>query len=370
MARLTFSRLASAVVRSNEPGSVRSSSISRLWNRAWSSSSLRLRSSAQVMIFVIPFSYREAPTIRAFLRPRVAIDRESPSHGGPTAAEDGGKRRDKASPARCGYRQREDKETVFGDERRQPLVTRIVFWGKRACELTRLADLTEPPGNPKPDRSRGSAPQLPARVAAPHSRLRMPTGTRRYGAADALEAGKHDATLARTGRGAPELHLKGPEQSLKLCQRKVPQLAAGDDLRHRFLLVFARPRRSGPFLRPPCDHRQGKACRRRLKRLEIRRNKDGEHCRRGVRGPPLAARAGDGMDAKIEARAHRGQVRPGVRFVRVRREIKSGGLTGKRAGQPGRDRFAREAGRLGSVGFGYGTARRTSAAGLSSRKPS
>jgi hypothetical protein len=42
----------------------------------------------------------------------------------------------------------------------------------------------------------------------------------------------------------------------------------------------------------------------------------------------------------------------------------------RRARQPGRGRLEREAGRAGSGGFGYGTARRTSAAGLSSRRPS
>jgi hypothetical protein len=44
----------------------------------------------------------------------------------------------------------------------------------------------------------------------------MPVEARRHDAADAVEAGKHDGALARTGRGAPELDLKCPEQSLKL----------------------------------------------------------------------------------------------------------------------------------------------------------
>jgi D-isomer specific 2-hydroxyacid dehydrogenase, NAD binding domain len=54
---------------------------------------------------------------------------------------------------------------------------------------------------------------------------------RRHSAADAFKAGQHGA-LRRTGHGAPELDLKRPEQSLKLVQRAIPQLAAGDDLRH------------------------------------------------------------------------------------------------------------------------------------------
>ena len=48
---------------------------------------------------------------------------------------------------------------------------------------------------------------------------------------------------------------------------------------------------------------------------------------------------------------------------------KSGGQGGRR-GQRTRGRLEREAGRAGSSGFGYGTARRTSAARLSSRRPS
>jgi hypothetical protein len=55
--------------------------------------------------------------------------------------------------------------------------------------------------------------------------------------------------------------LKGTEQNLKLSPRVVSQLTAGDDLRHQNLLFVAKPRRSGPFLRPGSHHRQGKACR-------------------------------------------------------------------------------------------------------------
>jgi hypothetical protein len=91
--------------------------------------------------------------------------------------------------------------------------------------------------------------------------------------------------------------------------------------------------------------------------------------RRGVRGPPLAARAGVGMDAKIEARGASRPVCRSVRMFALPRN-KSRRARASVAGQAGRDRFAREAGRLGSAGFGYGTARRTSAAGLSSRRPS
>jgi hypothetical protein len=67
----------------------------------------------------------------------------------------------------------------------------------------------------------------------------------------------------------------------------------------------------GLSVRPGYDHRQGKACRRRLKRRELRRK--GEKVIAGACcGPPLAARAGDGMDKKIEEGAQR-PVRPGVR---------------------------------------------------------
>ena len=54
----------------------------------------------------------------------------------------------------------------------------------------------------------------------------MPLRAHRHGAADTVEAGKHDAALARTGRGAPELDLKCPEQSLKLRQWHSPGKAA------------------------------------------------------------------------------------------------------------------------------------------------
>ena len=64
---------------------------------------------------------------------------------------------------------------------------------------------------------------------------------------------------------------------------------------------------------------------------------------------------------------------PAPGFARVRdcacgREMKSGGQGGA-AGQPDRGRFDRGAGRAGSGAFGYGTGRRTSVAGLSSRSP-
>src|SRR6516162_11447752 len=74
--------------------------------------------------------------------------------------------------------------------------------------------------------------RIGARPERSRSRLRLPGEPRRHGTADAFEAGEHIGALARTGRGAPELDLKRPEQSLKLSQREVPQLAAGDDLRH------------------------------------------------------------------------------------------------------------------------------------------
>ena len=57
------------------------------------------------------------------------------------------------------------------------------------------------------------------------------------------------------GDAIAELDLKRPEQSLKLRQRAVPQLATGDDLRHPFSPVCREARRSAPFLRPRCDER-------------------------------------------------------------------------------------------------------------------
>jgi hypothetical protein len=56
----------------------------------------------------------------------------------------------------------------------------------------------------------------------------------------------------------------------------------------------------------------------------------------------------------------------GLARVTVRKVRRAGRCCRQRT----RGRFEREAGRAGSAGFGYGTARRTSAAGLSSRKPS
>src|SRR5262249_14315412 len=64
------------------------------------------------------------------------------------------------------------------------------------------------------------------------SRLRLPGEARGAGAADTFKASEHIGALARVRPGAPELDLKRPEQSLELRQREVPQLAAGDDLRH------------------------------------------------------------------------------------------------------------------------------------------
>jgi hypothetical protein len=49
------------------------------------------------------------------------------------------------------------------------------------------------------------------RLKRPRSRLRLPVEARRHGAADSFEAGERDESLARTGCGAPELDLKGPE---------------------------------------------------------------------------------------------------------------------------------------------------------------
>jgi hypothetical protein len=72
------------------------------------------------------------------------------------------------------------------------------------------------------------------RLNRPRLRLWLPGEARRHGAADAFEAGEHNGALARTGRGSSKLDLKRPEQSLKLRQREVSQLATGDDLRHPF----------------------------------------------------------------------------------------------------------------------------------------
>jgi hypothetical protein len=69
------------------------------------------------------------------------------------------------------------------------------------------------------------------RLKRPRLRLGLPVEARRNGAADTFEAGEHNEALARTGRAAPELDLKGPEQSLEFRQREVSQLAAGDDPR-------------------------------------------------------------------------------------------------------------------------------------------
>src|SRR5260370_20248444 len=59
-----------------------------------------------------------------------------------------------------------------------------------------------------------------SRLKRPRSRRRPRLGlaaeARRHGAADAFKAGQHDSAPWRTGRGAPELDLKRPEQSLKL----------------------------------------------------------------------------------------------------------------------------------------------------------
>jgi hypothetical protein len=103
--------------------------------------------------------------------------------------------------------------------------------------------------------------------------------------------------LARTGRG----DLKCPEQSLKLRQCVVPQLAAGDDLRHRFLLFVARPRRSRPFLRPVCDHRQGKALPEAARSgLKIRRYREEDRCPRDARTAAGDASTGENPQISLD----------------------------------------------------------------------
>ena len=105
-------------------------------------------------------------------------------------------------------------------------------------------------GQLSPSQEGFSTRRLGARPKRSRSRFRLPGEARRHGAANAFEAGEHDAALARTGRGAPKLDLKRPEQSLEFPQREVPQLAQVMLFVIRFLLFVARPRRSGPFLRP------------------------------------------------------------------------------------------------------------------------
>jgi hypothetical protein len=86
------------------------------------------------------------------------------------------------------------------------------------------------PTQAEPERRPSRRPfhELPNVLITPH----RAEACGRHGAADAFKACQHNGALRRTGRGAPELDLKRPEQSLKLVQRVVPQLAAGDDLRH------------------------------------------------------------------------------------------------------------------------------------------
>jgi hypothetical protein len=68
-------------------------------------------------------------------------------------------------------------------------------------------------------------------------------------------------------------------------------------------------------------------------------------------------------------KAHRARFAAGARDWRAW-SLESPSAGRWRCRQPDRGRFEREARRAGSGGFGYGTARRTSAAGLSSRRPS
>src|SRR5271166_611291 len=82
------------------------------------------------------------------------------------------------------------------------------------------------------------------------TRVRPPGQASRHGAADVFQVSQRCGALERTRFRAQQLDFEAPEQSLKLLQPAVTQLGAGDDLRHPFLLSVARPRRSGPFLRP------------------------------------------------------------------------------------------------------------------------
>ena len=87
-------------------------------------------------------------------------------------------------------------------------------------------------------------------VRRPRSWRRLPDEANRHCPADAFEAGEHNSALAPTGRGPSELDLKRPEQSLELRQSEVRRSLQVMIFVIRFLLFVARPRRSGPFLRP------------------------------------------------------------------------------------------------------------------------
>jgi hypothetical protein len=176
---------------------------------------------------------------------------------------------------------------------------------RRTARKHRASNLTGTSCDLRHAESRGHGPQLSARLKRPRLRLRLPGEARRHDTADAFEAGEHN--------------------------------------------------------------RQGKACRRRPKRL-----KSGE---KGTRALPARCGATAGGASRRLVRTGRlseGASRPvragaGLACVAVRKLRRAGR---RRCRQSERGRLEREAGRAGSGGFGYGTARRTSAAGLSSRRPS
>src|SRR6516164_1170581 len=120
----------------------------------------------------------------------------------------------------------------------------------------------------------------------------------------------------------------------------------------RCLLFVARPRRSGPFLRSRSYRRQGKTCRRRLKRL-----KSGEKERSALSARGVGYTAGGASRRLVRA----GRLKRRTRCARVARawdwdasplekSVGQGGVD-----QPDRGRLDRGAGCASSAGFGYGT---------------
>ena len=118
-----------------------------------------------------------------------------------------------------------------------------------------MSSIRAPVGERRFDESTASNTSTPSRGWA---WPRWPGDASRQGATYGLKAGQHDPALRRTVRRAAQIVLKRAEQSVEFFRRAVSQLAAGDDLRHRYLLFVARPRRSGPFLRSGESSSSGK----------------------------------------------------------------------------------------------------------------
>src|SRR3984893_7875257 len=137
--------------------------------------------------------------------------------------------------------------------------------------------------------------------------MRLPGQACRHGAADVFQVGERRGALDRTRRRAQQLRLEAPEQSLKLLQPAGPQLGAGDDLRHPFLLSVARPRRSGPFLRPRVTIEREGLSDGGLKAAETGEKKDRNRRR------AAAQRAGSGLYSwTTEGALRRRRERPGA----------------------------------------------------------